>query len=176
MSGVAAASALDPFIIQQAEICASRMVGNYGFSPDDWEDLRQELVLEYLERLPLFDPSRGDLRGFGYGVVRNRAVKLAVRRCRAVANQEADGRRVDRALSRMDAELEARIAVQAVVSRLPNHLQDLARQLSEMRIGEICRKTGKSRRRIHQLVRQIRDAFVEYGVTPESLRCGGGLR
>ena len=151
------------------------MVGNHGFTPDEWEDLRQELVLEYLERLPLFDASRGDLRGFGYGVVRNRAVKLAVRRCKAIATREVDGRRADRALSRADAELETRIAIQTVVARLPNHLKFLARQLSEMRIGEICRQTGKSRRRIHQLVRQIRDAFIEYGVTPESVRRPRGV-
>jgi RNA polymerase sigma-70 factor, ECF subfamily len=169
MITTAATPVLDPFIIQQAEICASRMVGNYGFTPDEWEDLRQELVLEYLERLPLFDASRGELRGFGYGVVRNRAVKLAVRRCKAIATGEVDGRRVHRTVSRADAELEARIAIQTAVSRLPNHLQSLARLLSEMRIGEICRQTGKSRRRIHQLVRQIRDAFIEYGVTQESI-------
>lgn len=169
MIGTAAPPVVDPFILQQAEICASRMVGQYGFTPDEWEDLRQELVLEYLERLPRFDASRSNLRGFGYGIVRNRAAKLAARRCRAIANQEAGRHRADRALSRADAELEARITVQAVVSRLPNHLQYLARQLSEMRITEICRLTGKSRRRIHQLVRQIRDAFIEAGVTPETL-------
>ena len=59
----AATSILDPFVIQQAEICASRMVGNYGFSPDDWEDLRQELLLDYLERLPCFDSNRGEPLG-----------------------------------------------------------------------------------------------------------------
>ena len=49
----AATPILDPFVIQQAEICASRMVGNYGFSPDDWEDLRQELVLDYPNHRPI---------------------------------------------------------------------------------------------------------------------------
>jgi RNA polymerase sigma-70 factor (ECF subfamily) len=150
------------------------MVGHHGFTPDDWEDLRQELVLEYLKRIPRFDASRGDLRGFGYSVVRNHAVKLAVRRCRAVRYQ-ADSRGPDRILSNPDAELDTRITVRTTVSRLPAHLKHLAWQLSEMRISEICRLTGKSRRRIYQLVRQIRDAFVEYGVTPDILS-GRGVR
>ena len=168
----AATPILDPFVIQQAEICASRMVGNYGFSPDDWEDLRQELVLDYLERLPCFDSSRGDLRGFGYGVVRNRAVKLAARRCRSINHQDAEAhnhRMYCAAVARPDAQLDVRLDIQAVLSRLPYHLQALARQLSEMNLTEVCRQTGKSRSRIHQLIRQIRSAFLEAGVTPEIL-------
>jgi hypothetical protein len=46
------AAAIDLFVIQQAEIRASRMVGNYGFTRDDWEDLRQELLLDYMKRRP----------------------------------------------------------------------------------------------------------------------------
>jgi len=95
--------------------------------------------------------------------------KLALRRYRAAALQDAEGYRAGRAISRADSEIELRIAIEDVVSRLPNHLQSLVRQLSEMRITEICRQTGKSRRRIHQLVRQIRDAFTEHGLTPEIL-------
>lgn len=43
-------TAADPFVIQQAEIRASRLIGSYGFSRDDWDDLRQDLLLDYLER------------------------------------------------------------------------------------------------------------------------------
>ena len=34
-----------PFVFQQAGIRASHMVGKYGFTRDDWDDLRQELPL-----------------------------------------------------------------------------------------------------------------------------------
>ncbi|MBZ5618928.1 MAG: ATP-binding protein [Acidobacteriia bacterium] len=74
-------AAIDPFVIRQAEIRASRMIGNYGFTRDDWEDLRQELLLDYVERRPRFSPERGDHRGFAFGVLRNRAAKLAAREC-----------------------------------------------------------------------------------------------
>ena len=75
-------SAVDPFVIQQAEIRASRLIGSHGFSRDDWDDLRQDLLLDYLERLPQFDGGRGDLRGFMFGVVRHRAAQLVARQHR----------------------------------------------------------------------------------------------
>lgn len=74
------AAAIDLFVIQQAEIRASRMVGNYGFTRDDWEDLRQELLLDYMKRRPRFNPGRGAHRGFVHGVLRNQAAKLAAGR------------------------------------------------------------------------------------------------
>jgi RNA polymerase sigma-70 factor (ECF subfamily) len=54
------AAAIDPFVLRQAEIRASRIVGATGYMPDDWEDLRQELLLDYVRRQPRFDPARGD--------------------------------------------------------------------------------------------------------------------
>ncbi len=179
MIAAAVTPAIDPFVVQQAEIRASRMVGNYGFTTDDWEDLRQDIMLDYLERLPRFDVSRGDLRGFGYGVVRNRAAKLAARQRRVAArlDLEWDEHRTEPALlSRPDADLDIRIDVQKVVARLPHHLRLLAQQLSEMSLGEVCRHTGKSRSRIYQWIRQIRAAFVEAGLTPEILAARGGAR
>jgi len=70
-------TAIDPFVMRQAEVRASRLVGNYGFTPDDWDDLRQELLLDYLRRHPRFDPERGNHDGFACGVLRHQAAKLA---------------------------------------------------------------------------------------------------
>ena len=72
-------TAVDSFVIQQAEIRASRLIGSHGFTRDHWDDLRQDLLLDYLERLPQFDGGRGDLRGFMFGVVRHRAAQLVDR-------------------------------------------------------------------------------------------------
>ena len=162
------AAAMDPFILRQAEICASRMVGNYGFATDEWDDLRQELVLDYLERLPRFDPNRGDLRGFGYGVVRNHASKIARRRRLLPCPEPAAPS------TEPNGQLDLQIDVKTVVSKLPLHLQCLAWQLSEMSLAEVCQQTGKSRSRIHQLIRQIRSAFVEAGITPKDTWRRGG--
>lgn len=106
-------AAIDHFVIQQAEIRASRMVSSNGFRRDEWEDLRQDLLLDYLERLPQFDPDRGDLRGFMFGVVRHRAAQLAAphrRRAQLVADNGSPRHR--HAAVNHDLRLEFRTAVE----------------------------------------------------------------
>jgi RNA polymerase sigma-70 factor (ECF subfamily) len=161
----------DPFVVQQAEIGASRLVRARGFHPDDWEDLRQELLVDYLERLPQFDPSRGDARGFMFGVVRHRAAQLVTqhaRRVRAEAFQCEECRRT------VEPEFDLRLDVAAVVDRLPEQLRQLALALQELTPSEAARRFGKTRARVRQLSLQIRAAFLEAGITPAALhRCGG---
>jgi len=46
------------------------------FTPDDFEDLQQELMVAYLHAWPSFDPARGDRRSFVKTVVNTRALML----------------------------------------------------------------------------------------------------
>lgn len=46
-----AQATFDPYILRQASCRASLLVASAGFSRDDWEDLRQEMVLDCLERI-----------------------------------------------------------------------------------------------------------------------------
>ena len=168
-------TAVDPFVIQQAEIRASRLIGSHGFTRDDWDDLRQDLLLDYLERLPQFDRDRGDLRGFMFGVVRHRAAQLVTRQRRRVqsapdGSTESDGSRHRHAVVNYDLRLD----VEAAVSRLPEHLRTIAQMLSDRTPREVSRATGKSRSRVYQMIGEIRAAFVDAGVTPEVLRQSGG--
>jgi hypothetical protein len=132
------AAAIDPFVLRQAEIRASRIVGATGYTPDDWEDLRQELLLDYVSRQPKFDPARGDQRSFVFGVLRNHAAKLAKAGSRARAASELTEDATDPcvcASTDLEAELHLRIDVQTVLARLPEHLRILAVQLTEMSPG-----------------------------------------
>ena len=160
---------VDPFVIQQAEIRASRLIGSHGFTRDDWDDLRQDLLLDYLERLPQFDAGRGDLRGFMFGVVRHRAAQLAARQQRRAqfaphGCTESGGSRRRPAAVNVDYDL--RLDINAAILRLPERLRVLAQLLSERTPGEVSRLTGRSRSRIYQLIREIRAAFEEAGVSP----------
>src|SRR5262249_38543038 len=132
-------TALDPFVIQQAEIRASRLVAVSGFSRDDWEDLRQDLLLDYLERLPLFDPERGNARGFMFGVVRHRAAQLAARQQRH-ARYAADHRH--RSHFAAAANHDLRLDVAATVARLPENLRAVAVLLLERTPREVAAITG----------------------------------
>lgn len=163
---------IDPFVVRQAEIRASRMVGNYGFTRDDWDDIRQDLLLEYVRRRPRFNPERGDHRGFTCGILQNRAAKLAARRSRT-ASFEQSGPEADwsRLASCGNTNLDLRLDVKAIVSRLPIHLRILARELSEMDPADVRRQAGRSRSRVHQWIGEIRAAFIHAGLAP-----GGGAR
>lgn len=166
------AAAIDPFVLRQAEIRASQLVACAGFTRDDWEDLRQDLLLDYLERLPLFDSERGEPRGFMFGVVRNRAARLAAQRRRAVCGVITDLPPRPHA----DVDHDLRLDVAAAVARLPDHLRVVAELLLERTPREVARAIGKSRSRVYQMIGEIRAAFEQAGVRPEGLRRNGGAR
>jgi RNA polymerase sigma-70 factor (ECF subfamily) len=172
-ASVALLASFDPFVVQQAEIGASRLVTAPGFHQDDWEDLRQELLVDYLERLPQFDPSRGDVRGFMFGVVRHRAAQMAMEQRRRV---RADACWREGIKTSFDPELDLRLDVASVVASLPEHLRVLAVALQDLTPSEAARSLGRKRSRVHQLMQQIRSAFIEAGVTPDLLHRHGGVR
>jgi RNA polymerase sigma-70 factor (ECF subfamily) len=170
-------TAIDPFVIQQAEIGASRLVRRPGFTRHDWDDLRQDLILDYLERLPRFDRTRGDLRGFMFGVVRHRTAQIAAqqrRRARLDSSLGAWSGTQPRRGQLLNYDL--RLDVVTAMSRLPEHLRAVAQLLMERTPGEVARITGKSRSRVYQLIKEIRQSFLDSGVTPDMLRERKGVQ
>lgn len=176
---------VDPYILQQASCRASLLVATAGFKSDDWDDLRQEMILDCLRRSPKFDPSRGNWQGFVRGVVRNQATVLVTRRHRSVqrevlaedlsdddaetAYDPADPLGADHE-HEIEAGLQMSIDVQRVLNGLPPQLQNLALLLSELPVLEAVAKTGKSRSRVYQMTRQLRDAFERAGFRPRCPR------
>ena len=61
------------YMLQQASCAAHVLVNRTGIPKDAWEDLRQEFVLDCLQRAPGFDPSRGEWRAFVRRLMRNRS-------------------------------------------------------------------------------------------------------
>jgi RNA polymerase sigma-70 factor (ECF subfamily) len=171
---------VDPYVVQQASFRASLLVASCGFAGSDWEDLQQEMVLDVLRRSPKFDPARGDWRGFVHGVVRNHAAVLIKRERRRTAelhrqyqvNPEYSGVADPMALlhkrpllAGVDA-LHLGLDIHRVVDGLPSHLQSLVVLLGQMPVKDVCRRTGKSRSRVYQMTRQIREAFLRAGFSP----------
>jgi DNA-directed RNA polymerase specialized sigma24 family protein len=171
-------STLDAYAIEHASLRARRLYAMVGFQPYEIEDVRQELLLDCLRRSSKFDPTRGEWDGFVRGVMRNHATVLIARRSRIVRHEVlADDLRepesgnsndVLEIVSRCDptSALHLSLDVQRVLRRLPVSLQGLAALLSDTPIHEICVMTGKSRSRIYQMIRQLRDAFVQAGLWP----------
>ena len=174
---------LDSYVIEHATLRARLLAATAGFPPDDLDDLKQELLLDYLRRSPRFDERRGERGAFVRGVMRNQAAVLVVRRHRRVRHEVLAGDLVDSESEGPDGEvfgdgcrrdegasLDVSIDVRRVVSQLPGHLQTLACLLTESSVGEIVLATGKSRSRIYQMIRQLREAFVRVGLNPNTLR------
>jgi RNA polymerase sigma-70 factor, ECF subfamily len=171
---------VDPYIFHQASCRASLLVASAGFRSDDWEDLKQEMVLDVLRRSPKFDPARGDWQGFVRGVVRNHAAVLVMRQRRRapeILSEDLMNREAASAADSLDIldrrpfsgavdALHLSLDVRRVVEGLPSQLQSLAALLGQMPVQDVCRHTGKSRSRVYQMTRQIRTAFLRAGFSP----------
>jgi len=171
-----------PYLLQQAAIRASLLKTSFGLTTHDWEDLRQDLALDCLRRLPNFDPARSDWRQFVHGVVRNQACVLASRQTRRSnlerlkADREADTgdeQEHEGAAEDHGPELELSIDVRRALASLPDELQSLALLLSESSLHAIRLKTGWSVSQLERKIRRIRAAFVAAGFQPSD--CNGVL-
>jgi DNA-directed RNA polymerase specialized sigma24 family protein len=65
-----------------ADIAAARLVRQLGLPSHVRDDLRQDLLVDLIERLKSFDPNRGSLGAFVGLIVAHRAARLAGRICR----------------------------------------------------------------------------------------------
>jgi RNA polymerase sigma-70 factor, ECF subfamily len=177
-------TSVDPYILEQASCRASLLVATAAFRSHDWEDLKQSIVVDLLHRSQRFDPARGDWRGFVRGVSRNQAAVLAMRQRRRLpevlgddlVNREGagDAESLDvldkrRSTTVVDA-LHLSLDVRHLVEGLPTQLQTLALLLSEMSVQDVCRRTGRSRSRVYQMAKQIREAFLRAGFSPANAR------
>lgn len=178
--------AFDPYMLQQASCRASALVARSRFSWDDWPDLRQELVLDCLQRAPRFNPERGDWQAFVRGVMRNQSIALAVRESRRLQceplsagdipqdlDDEAPSAAFEPATDDPSDSLALTADVRRVVDSLPENLRSLACDLMGMTVAEAAAKRGKSTQWIYQLVGKLRKAFLQAGVTPTRVRNGG---
>jgi hypothetical protein len=72
--------------------------------------------------------------------------------------------------------LHLSLDVRRVVDSLPAQLQSLAIMLGEMPVHDVCRRTGKSRSRVYQMTRQLREAFDRAGYQRPRPRKSGAQR
>ena len=166
------------YLLQQTGLRASLLHNSFGFAADDWDDLRQDLALDCLRRLPRFDRSRGNWRGFVRGVVRNHACVLASRHSRRPEVQsllsDDCGGGGDAPLTVAHSALaedflpalELSLDAQRVLAGLPEELQLIARCLTEMSFFAISRRAGLTHTQLKRKIARIREAFVAAGLAP----------
>ena len=174
-----------PYLLQQSGLRASLLKSNFGFSGDEWEDLRQEMALDCLKRLPKFNPDRGTWKGFVHGVVQNRAFVLATKQTRradferrmvAVSSvvEEQSGELTESISDDPRQALDLSIDVRRALSSLPDDLRVLADLVSRLPLQAVRRQTGLSRVELERRIGQIRITFVLAGLSPDTyFRTGG---
>ena len=54
----------DDFALDMVNLKAAELVGKAGFTADDFEDIRQDMLLDLMERLAKYDPSKSSFKLF----------------------------------------------------------------------------------------------------------------
>jgi RNA polymerase sigma factor (sigma-70 family) len=179
------------YTIKRIRYRASQMVGKHGFIEDDFNDLRQRLMADVLERLPKFSSGRGPIKIFVAMLIDNRLASL-------IKHQEAqcrDHRRVERslddqvpgedddwttlgeAISEQDAKAHLGVAgrsdheradlaldVALVLSGLDQADRQLCLELQVKTPSQISKETGIRRSGIYERIARIRRRFLQAGL------------
>ncbi|TCT10523.1 RNA polymerase sigma-70 factor (ECF subfamily) [Tepidamorphus gemmatus] len=66
-------------LLHEADIAARRLIRKLHLSKEDLDDIRQDLLVDLIARLPAFDRQRGSLGAFAGLVLRNQATRIAAR-------------------------------------------------------------------------------------------------
>lgn len=159
-----------------AEKKARVLVGHFGFTASDQEDIQQLLLLALLERWPKFNSAEISPQEFISWAIGRTVAELIRQQQRRQAAEPTQYQPIDELLNDEEASLPAAcieadptpaidlaLDIEVVLSRLPPAVQETARELRTGNISEVARRLGLSRRTIRDRVRQLREAFVRAG-------------
>jgi RNA polymerase sigma-70 factor, ECF subfamily len=182
---------LDGFIIAYVRRKVRELEKRRGFSPQERQDLENELLMAVVERLPKLDITKARRMGFIGMIVDRKLISLlrerqAMRRDAGQVTQslnvpvaDSDGTIVE--LGEMidpereqvlapkmspasEAQIDLAIDLQQIIDRLPAELRDLAEQLKVASLSSIARATGIPRSTLFDRQREIRRIFSQAGL------------
>jgi DNA-directed RNA polymerase specialized sigma24 family protein len=165
-------------VLRRCEAAAARFVGRFALPSHERDDIRQELLLDVLNRIKAFDPRRGSLGAFVGTLIAHRTAELArqLYRQRAVesppwdppAPRECDSGGDAEAGTEVgaDDELELthlRLDLERSLSSISSADLALCRQLIEYAPTEISRSERLSRASIYRRIKGIRTHLLMVG-------------
>jgi RNA polymerase sigma-70 factor (ECF subfamily) len=176
-------------LLHEADGAARRLIRKLRLSKDHLADVRQELLVDLIARLPAFDPKRGSLGAFAGIVMANRTTRLAhkvkqQRRPYGVVPAsldetlpDSDGATRGDLVSEEDglsayfgqpvdafAEVERRRDVERGLGALDPDDARLSAALSQSTIDELVDRGHAARSRIYRRVKNIRLVLLAAGL------------
>lgn len=176
-------------LLHEADVAARRLTRKLRLSKDDLADIRQELLVDLIARLPSFDPKRGSLGAFAGIVMANRATRLAhkVKRERRLYGAapisldetlpDSDGATRGDLISEGEslsayfgqpvdafAEVEHRLDVERGLGALDPDEARLSAALSQSNIDELVDRGHAARSSLYRRVKNIRLALLAAGL------------
>jgi DNA-directed RNA polymerase specialized sigma24 family protein len=172
-------------LLTEAEAAAARLRPRLPL-PVDHDDLRQDLLVDLLRRLPAFDPARGGLGAVAGRLLRNRAMDIAalVARERRAAGgtmlsldaTNGDGTSLSDRLSDEDglaawfgsqaaaATAERRIDLGTAVERLEHRDRALCLALVHNSVDQLVDRGFGSRAGLYRRLHDLRLTLIAYGL------------
>jgi DNA-directed RNA polymerase specialized sigma24 family protein len=186
----------DPGVWTTIRSKARGLVGSYGFTSADCDDLQQEAALDLHLRRRFYDPARSSRHTFAQRVVSNRFANVIAERmagCRDYraclrSLDEPDGqdglRRFGETLSADEYEsrmgrrsmpwvqhAELRADVARVIALLPPDLAAVASLLMSVGVVEVSRRLNLPRVTVYRRIVRIREVFLAAGLHGYLPRC-----
>ncbi len=183
--------AVDDYAVRIIKHKARQLVGRYGLTFFDREDLEQELMVDLLQRMRHFNPTKAKKTTFIARIVERHISTLLEARharcrdwrlCRVSLNTPYENDRGDtprELIDRVDSqgnlgncEQETRqeaisnlhMDIERVLDTLPEDLRDLCERLRESNMAEIARETGVARTTLYDKLTRIREVFRKAGL------------
>ena len=169
---------------------AEQLVGHYGFTESDVEDIEQDLVIHLMLRLRSYNPSRGARATFVQSVVENkiRSIRKEDRQSGSydhrlvgksldepvaadddtslvfgdTLSSDSTGPRNNRGHLSESEQSDLRIDIGRALSEMTPELRELCARLTESNVADIARETGIPRHRLQWMRTRVRQIFLKF--------------
>jgi len=171
---------------------AWQLVGKAGYTQDDVDDIKQDMIVDLLERLPKFDPAKATYNTFVARLVERKICNLLrdrqaemrdhrrevcslneeidtgedepVQRLTTISQDEQDIR-TGKYARPAEERAHLQLDMDSVLDGLPPELRQVAEMLQTKSVSEVARELGIPRRTFREKhLMQLRDVFAAKGM------------